>query len=154
MSQLRGVVFGADILVNSYTPDSGQMRYRVDFEYRGFFNDTTLASGVALLGRMSTFGGFVDSSGNEYFETDAAAAAAFSLLDVTLSAPLVVRVLAMSRAVQVKQPVFQQMFLSKNGCYSVIGRLNGAFPASTIFRGWKGSVEYVPWPAIQTLECK
>lgn len=96
MSQLRDVALGAAILVNSYAPVSGQMRYRVDFEYRGFSRNTTLASGVALFGRMSTLGGLVDCAGNECFEAAAAAGSMLLLGATLLAAVLVARVLAIA----------------------------------------------------------
>lgn len=49
-------------------PVSGHTRYLVGFEYLGFNKETIFASLVALVGRMKSLGGFMDSVGNEYLD--------------------------------------------------------------------------------------
>jgi hypothetical protein len=79
-SQLFGVEVGADILMNSYIPVSGQTRYLVGFEYRGFGRVTILAAALAFRGSTNSNGGEGASSGSSYldFEVGVAEAVAFS----------------------------------------------------------------------------
>ena len=57
MSQLRGIDFGAAILVNSYIPVSGQTRYLDGLPVLGCGRETIRASGVALDGKINNLEG-------------------------------------------------------------------------------------------------
>lgn len=67
-------------------PVSGQTRYLVGFECRGFNKDTIRASFVAFLGRMKSLSGFADSVGNTYRDLDEAVEVV-GALDVVELAP-------------------------------------------------------------------
>jgi hypothetical protein len=91
-SQLRGVVFGAAIRVNSKIPRVGQIMYRSSEMYRGFVRVTIRAFGVRPSGRIKTRGGFEDSGPNWTFGVVLAGSADSRALD-----PLVLRTLILIR---------------------------------------------------------
>lgn len=68
MSQLRGVVLGAAIFLNSKKPVLGQTKYLEGREVLGSGSVTIRASSAAFLGRTKSLGGLSLRGSREYFE--------------------------------------------------------------------------------------